>query len=84
MMSYPGNYNHPEPLRIWPENSNKNRGDMFANFSPTKNMDWQLEPGRTYVLRYRLIVFNGEMSEENAETGWRHYATYPVVKVRKN
>lgn len=81
MMSYPTNYNHPEPLRIWPENANKDRGDMFANFSPTKNMDWQLEPGRTYVLKYRLIVFSEELAKEKAEAGWHYFASSARVKV---
>ena len=48
MMSYPTNYNYPEPLRIWPENQN-GRGDIFANFSPTKDKDWLLEPGKKYT-----------------------------------
>lgn len=83
MMSYPANYNHPEPLRIWPENANRNRGDMFANFSPTKNMDWQLDPGNNYVLRYRLLVFNGAFSKEKAEAGWHYFAEPPAVRVTK-
>jgi hypothetical protein len=83
MMSYPANYNHPEPLRIWPENSNRNRGDMFANFSPTKNMDWPLEPGNTYVLRYRFIVFNGQFTRERAEAAWHYFAFPPLVKITR-
>ncbi len=82
MMSYPANYNHPEPLRIWPENQ-YNRGDMFANFSPTKDKDWLLEPGKSYVLRYRLVVFNGKFTKEKAEAGWQNFATPPVVKIVK-
>ncbi|HEU5145388.1 MAG TPA: DUF6807 family protein, partial [Chryseosolibacter sp.] len=84
MMSYPANYNHPEPLRIWPENANRNRGDMFANFSPTKNMDWQLEPGKNYVLKYRFIVFDGALTKEQAEAGWQYFAQPPVVTVTKH
>lgn len=83
MMSYPTNYNHPEPLRIWPENQN-GRGDVFANFSPTKNMDWLLVPGRRYVLKYRLIVFNERFTKEQAESAWQNYAASPQVSVRKN
>jgi hypothetical protein len=82
MMSYPANYNHPEPLRIWPENQ-YNRGDMFANFSPTKDKDWLLEPGKSYVLRYRLVVFNGKFTKEKAESGWQNFATPPVIKIVK-
>jgi hypothetical protein len=83
MMSHPTNYNHPEPLRIWPENQ-YNRGDMFANFSPTKDRDWKLEPGKSYLLRYRLVVFNGKMTKEKAEEAWKNFASEPVVTVKLN
>jgi hypothetical protein len=33
--------------------------DVFVNFAPTKNKDWLLEPGKSYTLKYRLVVFNG-------------------------
>ena len=82
MMSYPANYNHPEPLRIWPENTNQ-RGDVFANFSPTKNKDWPLIPGQDYVLKYRLLVFNGKYSKEKAEAAWQAFAYSPEVKITK-
>jgi hypothetical protein len=83
MLSYPANYNHPEPLRIWDENANGGRGDMFANFSPTKDKDWLLEPGKTYVLKYRLVAFNGKFDAEKAESAWQCFATPPVVKIGK-
>ena len=84
MMSYPSNYNYPEPLRIWPENANRNRGDMFANCSPTKDMDWPLKPGKNYVLKYRFVVFNGAFTKEKAEAAWRDFASPPVVTVLKS
>lgn len=83
MLSWPGNYNHPEPLRIWPENAN-GRGDVYANFSPTKDVDWPLYPGHDYVLRYRWIVFNGHFSAEKAEAAWQYYAHPPKVSVTLN
>lgn len=76
LMSHPTNYNHPEPLRIWPEGSNGD-GDMFVNFAPTKNMDWILEPNKTYNLKYRLLIFNGNMTAEKAEAAWQEY-TKPI------
>jgi hypothetical protein len=73
--SHPLNFNHPEPLSIWPENSN-GRGDMFANFSPTKNKDWRLEPGKTYVLKYRMMVYNGSMMDMVlADRLWKDFST---------
>lgn len=80
MMSYPANYNHPEPLRVWPENSN-GRGDVFLNFSPTKNKDWLLEPGKSYILKYRFLVFNDKMGKAEAEELWQNFAKPPVARV---
>jgi len=80
IMSYPTNYNYPEPLRIWPENQN-GRGDMFVNFSPTKDKNWLLEPGKKYVLKYRFVVFNNHLSKEEAESAWQYFANSPKVTV---
>jgi len=80
MMSYPTNYNHPEPLRIWPENAN-GRGDVYANFSPTKDKDWSLEPGKNYVLKYRFLVFNGKFGKEQAEAAWQNFAKAPNIDI---
>lgn len=81
MMSYPANYNHPEPMRIWPENSN-NVGEIFAMFAPTKNTSWLLKPGQTYALNYRLVVFNGKFTKEKAEAAWQYFANQPKVITR--
>jgi hypothetical protein len=82
MLSYPGNYNHPEPLRIWDKNANGGRGDVFANFAPTKDKDWILEPGKTYVLKYRLVVFNGKFDAKKAESAWQYFARQPSIEVK--
>jgi hypothetical protein len=78
MLSHPSNFNHPEPLRIWPDTSN-GRGDLFVNFSPTKDRDWRLEPRHSYMLRYRWGVFNGHLSKENAESAWQQFAATSVI-----
>jgi len=81
IMSNPANYNHPEPVRVWPEDQN-GRGDVFGNFSPTKNTDWLLEPGQDYVLNYRLFVFNGHYTKEKAEKAWQHYVNQPREEIK--
>jgi hypothetical protein len=49
---------------------------MFANFSPTKNKDWRLEPGKTYVLKYRMMVYNGSMMDMVlADRLWKDFST---------
>ena len=68
LLGSPGNFNHPEPIRIWPE------GDMFICFFPTKFSDWLFEPGTNYTLKYRMIVFDGEYTAEQAENAFIEYA----------
>ncbi|MDR1676388.1 MAG: PmoA family protein [Tannerella sp.] len=82
-MGHPGNYNSPEPLRIWDENANGGRGDVFINFAPTKNRDWELKPGERYLLRYRILSYEGEMTKEKADRLWNDFA-YPVTVVIDN
>jgi hypothetical protein len=77
MLSHPSNYNYPEPLRIWDKKANGGKGDVFANFAPTKDKDWLLEPGKTYTLKYRLLVFNGKMDAAKAESAWKSFARPP-------
>ncbi len=81
MMSYPSNYNYPEPLRIWPEKTN-GKGDVYANFSPTKDKDWPLLKGQDYILKYRFLVFNGKFNKEKAEAAWKGFANVPQVTVK--
>jgi hypothetical protein len=76
VMSHPDNFNHPEPMRIWPIPENE-RGDVFASFSPTKNTDWRIEPGRQYTRTYRFLVYNGHMNRQEAEAAWQEFAHAP-------
>ena len=76
-MSHPDNHEHPEPMRIWPE------GDVFFNFCPIQKADWILEPGETYVLRYRLYVYNGAITVEKAEGLWQDFANPPKIGLER-
>ena len=81
-MATPDNYNSPEPLRIWNEEQNGGRGDVYVNFCPTKTKDWTLEPGNVYNLRYRVMAYDGEMTPERAERLWTDFVYPPVVTVK--
>jgi len=80
LMGHPSNFNHPEPLRVWPDNMEKDKGYVFINFSPTRNTDWLLEPGNTYMLRYRLVVYEGKCNASCADSYWNEYASPPVIR----
>lgn len=79
-LSYPANYNFPEPMRIWGPKTN-GRGDMFFSFAPTKDRNWLLQPGNVYVLKYRMVVFNGKFDAAKAEAAWQYFATPPTITI---
>jgi type 1 glutamine amidotransferase len=81
MMTHPANFNHPEHLRIWPTGMNEGQENVFVNFNPAQDRDWVLGPGGTYVLRYRLVVYDGAMPPDVAERHWADFADPPRVTV---
>ena len=82
LLSFPANRMHPEPMRVWPEDQN-GRGDMFFEFCPIRHKDWKIEKGYDYTLRYRLIIFDGKMTPEEAENYWQAFATPPAILIKE-
>jgi hypothetical protein len=80
-MSYPANRMHPEPMRVWPLDANKGRGDMYFEFCPIRHTGWKLEKGTDYSLKYRMIVFDGKLSVDEAEIYWQEFANPPEIIV---
>jgi hypothetical protein len=76
-MSHPQNHQHPEPMRIWPE------GYVFFNFCPIQKEDWTLLPDNDYIFKYRLCVYSGQLSVEQAERLWQDFAYPPEVELEK-
>lgn len=74
-MSHPSNHEYPEPMRLWPS------GDIFFNWCPVQEKDWVLEPGKKYVFNYRMYVYDGKMTAEQAERCWQDFGNPPVVSV---
>ncbi|MCK7556680.1 PmoA family protein [Chitinophaga sedimenti] len=73
IMCHPSNFNFPVPLRVWPDKDQH----VCVFFTPTKNTPWLMTYGHTYAQRYRVKVFNGDISAAEAEAAWQEYA-YPV------
>ena len=82
-MSNPANREYPEPMRVWPENANGGRGDLFFEFCPIRNRSWELIPGNEYVLRYRMLVYDGKIDAQLAERLWNDFSNPPQVTVEK-
>jgi hypothetical protein len=78
--SHPANREHPEPMRVWPENQN-GRGDLYFEFCPIRHKDWTLYPGQTYRLKYRMLVYDGKIDQATADRLWNDFAYPPAVKI---
>lgn len=81
-MSFPGNRDYPEPMRVWPDDAVDGRGDLFFEFCPIRHKNWTITPGKNYVLKYRLMVYEGQMTSESAEQYWRDFAYPPKVSIQ--
>lgn len=81
-MTHPGNFNFPEQLRIWPVGTNGGVENVYINFNPAQDRDFILQPGNSYTLKHRMLVYDGTITPEIAERHWSDYASPPAVKVQ--
>jgi hypothetical protein len=70
MMGHPTNHAHPELLRTWDKQEN---GAVFVNFNPVQEASWNFEPEKAYTRRYRVYIYDGEISKEQADRLWEEY-----------
>lgn len=81
-MTHPTNFNFPEQIRIWPTGANGGKENVFFNFNPAQDRDWKLEPGNSYGLKYRMMVYDGEIDSATAERYWNDFAYPPKVTMQ--
>lgn len=72
-LSHTENKSHPEPLRVWPVDQYNGEGNVFIEFTPIRHESWKIEPNKSYSLKYRMIVYDGEMTAEEAEAYWQSF-----------
>ncbi len=70
IMGHPRNHDAPQRMRIWPNEGQK----VFFNYVPVQEFDWQIDPGDSVTLRYRLLVFAEAVGAEEVEPFWEDYA----------
>ena len=73
-LCHPANFRAPQHMRIHPD-------EPFFNFAPCQAGDFQIVPGKPYVSRYRLVLFDGGADAGALERWWRDYAEPPQVSV---
>jgi len=72
-MSHNTNQAHPEPLRVWAPGQYEGKGNVFIEFCPIRHTSWEIQPGKRYSLTYRMLVFDGELTVQEAENYWKSF-----------
>lgn len=67
MMSHPDNFRAPQPVRLHPK-------IPYFCFAPMVLGEFQLEPGKPYISRFRVVAYDGEPNPEALQTIWQEYA----------
>jgi hypothetical protein len=81
ILSHPGNFRHPEPVRI----VNSREGDYsYFVYAPSVLGPWEMKPGEDHVFRYRLLVHEGKPDAQRDEKVWKDYANPPLVRAQIN
>ncbi|MDO9552127.1 PmoA family protein [Rhodonellum sp.] len=73
-LSHPQNRSHPEPMRVWPEDANEGKENVFIEFCPIRHESWEILPGKKYTLNYRMVVFDGSLTAGEAEAYWKAFS----------
>lgn len=70
VLIHPSNFRFPQPLRLNPKNPQ-------LCIAPSQDGDWSIEPGKPYVSKYRMLVFDGKPDAKWIEAQWYSYSKQP-------
>ncbi len=68
VLMHPSNFRFPQPLRLNPKNPQ-------LCIAPSQDGPWAIEPGKEYVSKYRIVVFDGAADPAWIEARWKEYAS---------
>ena len=64
VFDHPDNHDFPAPWRV----------DAQMGFGPNREgADWRLEKGKSELIRYRLIVYTGDLSPSEVTRAWKEF-----------
>lgn len=72
---HPENFRFPQPMRLNPK-------EPFFCYAPQQGGEFSIEPGKPYVMKYRIAVTDGAPDTAVIERLWNDYATPVVVEVK--
>ncbi len=76
ILGHPENREAPQPMRIHPT-------EPFFNYAPSQASEFAIEPGEPHILRYRIVVLDGDPDAALLDRLWDDYAHPPAVIVQE-
>ena len=67
ILMHPSNFRFPQPLRLNPKNPQ-------LCIAPSQDGNWSIDPGKPYISKYCLLVFDGKPDAKWIEAQWQSYA----------
>jgi len=77
LMTHPGNFLFPEPMRVWPTGMK----GVFVSFTAAQLGEFHIEPGKDYVWRYRFCGHDGKVDPALADRLWADFGEPPTITV---
>lgn len=72
-LGHPSNFRAPQPVRVHPQ-------EPYHCWSPSQLGDWEIQPGQTFVSRYRLVPMDGEPDPRRLDQLWHDFAEPPHAR----
>lgn len=73
VLGHPDNFRAPQPVRVHPN-------EPYVSFTPSEGGEWQIEPGKPYVARYRFVAADGVPNRDALDALWNGYAVPALVR----
>jgi len=75
-LCHPSNFRFPQGMRLHPD-------EPFFNWAPSQGGDFEIQPGKPYVSRYRFVVRDGPLAAAEMDLRWAEYAEPPRASLKK-
>ena len=76
ILDHPSNFRFPQPVRLHPNKP-------YLSVAPEVVGSFRIEPGHSYISRYRLVLHDGPPDPKALDALWQDYAEPPVARLVK-
>ena len=72
ILGHPNNHDAPQRMRIWPPRAKD--GAIFFNYVPIQEQAWEIMPGESITMRYRLVLTDEKADVDQLNARWEQWS----------